>query len=79
MALALESTVEPFVQGAPGPHVRAALEAARSSGLEVDFGPFGTSVVGPDGEVLATLEAIVRRAFEAGATRVSVQLQRAQG
>jgi uncharacterized protein YqgV (UPF0045/DUF77 family) len=76
MAPALEYTVEPFLQGAPGPHVRAALEAATSSGLEVDFGPFGTSVVGPDGEVLAMLEAVVRRAFEAGATRVSVQLQR---
>jgi uncharacterized protein YqgV (UPF0045/DUF77 family) len=79
MALALEYTVEPFVQGAPGPQVRAALEAATSSGLEVDFGPFGTSVVGPDGEVLATLEAVARRAFEAGATRVSVQLQRPRG
>jgi uncharacterized protein YqgV (UPF0045/DUF77 family) len=79
MALTLEYTVEPFVQGAPGPHVKAALEAAKASGLDVDFGPFGTSVVGPDGEVLATLEAVVRRAFEAGATRVSVQLQRPRG
>jgi len=76
MALALEFTVEPFVQGDPGPHVTAALEAARASGLAVEFGPFGTTVVGPDEVVLAALDSVVRRALEAGATRVSVQLQR---
>lgn len=76
MALVVEFTVEPFVEGAPGPHVQAALDAARASGLDVDFGPFGTSVSGPDDEVLATLDAIVRAAVAAGATRVSVQVAR---
>jgi uncharacterized protein YqgV (UPF0045/DUF77 family) len=76
MTLALEFTVEPFVQGAPGPHVTAALDAAQASGLEVDFGPFGTLVTGPDDKVLATLNDVVRRALDAGATRVSVQLHR---
>jgi uncharacterized protein YqgV (UPF0045/DUF77 family) len=76
MTLALEFTVEPFVQGAPGPHVTAALDAAQASGLEVDFGPFGTSVSGPDDKVIATLDDVVRRALAAGATRVSVQLHR---
>ena len=76
MTLALEFTVEPFVQGAPGPHVTAALDAAQASGLDVDFGPFGTSLSGPDARVLDTLSDVVRRAVTAGATRVSVQIQR---
>jgi uncharacterized protein YqgV (UPF0045/DUF77 family) len=76
MTLALEFTVEPFVQGAPGPHVTAALDAAQASGLEVDFGPFGTLVSGPDARVLAALDDVVRRALAAGATRVSVQIHR---
>ena len=42
----------------------------------VDFGPFGTSVSGPDEEVLTTLDAVVRAAMGAGATRVSVQVAR---
>ena len=46
MALTVEFTVEPFVAGEPGPHVQAAIEAARRSGLAVDVGPFGTSVSG---------------------------------
>ena len=44
MGLTVEFTVEPFVAGEPGPHVQAAIEAARRSGLAVDVGPFGTSV-----------------------------------
>jgi uncharacterized protein YqgV (UPF0045/DUF77 family) len=76
MTLGLEFTVEPFVQGAPGPHVTAALDAAQASGLAVDFGPFGTTVTGPDDDVLVTLETVVRRALAAGATRVSVQVHR---
>ena len=39
VSLRLEYTVEPFVEGAPGPHVTAALEAAGATGLDVEFGP----------------------------------------
>jgi uncharacterized protein YqgV (UPF0045/DUF77 family) len=76
MALAVEFTVEPFVVGAPGPHVRAALDAASSTDVEVDFGPFGTTVTGGDEDVLAAVDAIVRAAIRAGATRVSLQVAR---
>ncbi len=76
MALVVEFTVEPFREGSPGPHVRAAVEAARTAGLSVDFGPFGTTVSGPDGPVLDALDAVVRAAVAAGATRVSLQLTR---
>ena len=76
MTLALEFTVEPFVPGAPGPHVRAAVAAAEATGLAVDFGPFGTTLVGPDDVVLEALSEVVRHAMDAGATRVSIQVER---
>lgn len=77
MALQVEFTVEPFEEGTPGPHVRAALDAARASGLQVDFGPFGTNLAGDDdGQVLDVLDQAVRAALQAGATRVAVQVTR---
>ena len=76
MSLVVEFTIEPFVEGDPGPHVRAAVEAAEQSGLTVDFGPFGTSVSGDDHAVLAAVDGILRAATAAGATRVSLQVVR---
>jgi uncharacterized protein YqgV (UPF0045/DUF77 family) len=76
MTLQAEFTIEPFVEGAPGPHVRAAVEAAQAAGLGVEFGPFGTSMSGDDDTVLRTLDAVLRAAIDAGATRVSLQLAR---
>lgn len=77
MTLQVEFTVEPFVEGSPGPHVRAAIDAARTAGLEVEVGPFGNQVTGDDEPVLAAVDRIVRAAMDAGATRVSLQLTRA--
>jgi uncharacterized protein YqgV (UPF0045/DUF77 family) len=78
--LVAEFTVEPFVEGEPGPHVRAALaaaeDAAARTGLRVEFGPFGTSLAGPAAAVLDALDAVLRAAMAAGASRVSVQLAR---
>ena len=76
MTLHAEFTVEPFVDGSPGPHVRAAVEAAQAAGLTVDFGPFGTSMSGDDHAVLDAVDAVIRAALSAGATRVSLQLER---
>ena len=69
-----EFTVEPFVEGAPGPHVLAAIQVAESAGLAVDVGPFGTTVVGESALVLSTVDGLVRAAIDSGATRVSLQL-----
>ena len=41
--LQLEFTVEPFVEGQPGPHVTAAVSAAEAIGARVEFGPFGST------------------------------------
>jgi len=75
--LLCEFTVEPFIEGSPGPHVRAAVDAATAAGLEVEFGPFGTTVTGEDQAVLDAIDGILRAAVAAGATRVSLQLTRA--
>jgi uncharacterized protein YqgV (UPF0045/DUF77 family) len=71
----LEFTVEPFHEGDPGPHVLAALEAARQAGLEVEFGPFGTAASGPTEVVAAALGPITRAAYEHGATRITLQVE----
>lgn len=77
MSLVVEFTVEPFVEGSPGPHVQAALDAATASGLVVEFGPFGTLVSGDDDlRVLTALDEVVRAAVAAGATRVASQVSR---
>ena len=69
-----EFTTEPFVDGAPGPHVQAAIAVAEEAGLEVEVGPFGTSVTGETPAVVSTVDAVLRAAVEHGATRVSLQL-----
>jgi uncharacterized protein YqgV (UPF0045/DUF77 family) len=76
MGLVAEFTVEPFVPGEPGHHVTAAIEAARSEGATIDIGPFATLISGDDGRVLDALDAAVRAALAAGATRVSSQVMR---
>jgi uncharacterized protein YqgV (UPF0045/DUF77 family) len=75
MSLKAEFTVEPFVPGDPGPHVKAAFAAAEAHGAVVEVGPFGTILHGTtDDVVLDALDAAVRAAIGAGATRVSSQL-----
>ena len=74
MSAVAEFTIEPFVDGNPGPHVRAAIEAAADAGLAVEVGPFGTAVEGESAAVLNAVNAVVRAAVANGATRVSFQL-----
>ena len=69
----LEFTVEPFVDGALGPHVRAAIDAVTAMGLVADVGPFGTTVDAPEAEAFTAVQALLAAAFGEGATRVSLQ------
>ncbi len=69
-----EFTVEPFVDGDPGPHVRAAITAAEATGAAVDVGPLGTTVEGEASVVLDAVDAITRAAMAAGATRLTLQI-----
>jgi uncharacterized protein YqgV (UPF0045/DUF77 family) len=74
MTLRVEFTVEPFTEGSPGPHVDAAVAAAGEHPVDVEFGPFGTSISGPTDAVLAALDSALRAAIAAGATKVSVEV-----
>ncbi len=74
MRLAVEFTIEPFVEGGPGPHVAAGIDSVRREGLEVAVGPFGTSATGDADDVLAAVGDLCRSATQAGAQRISLQL-----
>lgn len=76
--LQLEFTVEPFVEGQPGPHVTAAVNAAEALGGSVEFGPFGSSCRAPDDTMPAVIAELVRAAFANGASHVTVHVARAE-
>ncbi len=69
-----EFTVEPFVDGNPGAHVRAAIDAVRRTGLEPEVGPFATTVTGEAALVTEAVAAMLAAASEAGASRVALQV-----
>jgi uncharacterized protein YqgV (UPF0045/DUF77 family) len=71
---ALEFTVEPFVEGNPGPHVRAAVAAVESLGATVDFGPFGSTCEASSAAMPEIVAAVVKEAFANGATHVSLHI-----
>lgn len=74
--LRVEFTVEPFVEGNPGPHVLAAVGAVEALGFVVEFGPFATSFAGNDDTVAHALEVLVREAYGHGASRVAVHVEK---
>jgi len=72
----VEFTIEPFVEGRPGPHVTAAIEAVEAGGLDVEVGPFGSSVVVDLAEVGGVIGALTDAAMVNGASHVSVHVAR---
>lgn len=74
MRLSVEFTIEPFIEGDPGPHVAAGIDAVRATGVEVEVGPFGTTARGDAESLLDALDALCRSAVAAGAERISLQL-----
>jgi uncharacterized protein YqgV (UPF0045/DUF77 family) len=72
----LEFTVEPFVDGQPGPHVRAAIAAAESVGLPVDMGPFGNVVEGDEVAVVDAVARLLSAGLAHGASRISLEVRR---
>jgi uncharacterized protein YqgV (UPF0045/DUF77 family) len=75
----LEFTVEPFVEGSPGPHVRAAVAAIEALGVVVEFGPFGSTCVADDATMPHVVEVLSRASFDNGATHLSINLERIPG
>lgn len=74
-----EFMVEPFVEGSLGPPVVAAVEAVAAHGFEPSVDAFGTSIEGDPDPVVAALADMLHAAMGAGATRVTVQLERRSG
>ncbi|MFF0449845.1 hypothetical protein ACFYT4_26105 [Streptomyces sp. NPDC004609] len=75
MRLRVEFTTEPFDLEEAPVHAVVAREVVQSAGLEaVDVGPFGNTAEGGTDAVLTTVDALLRRTLEAGATRISLQV-----
>jgi uncharacterized protein YqgV (UPF0045/DUF77 family) len=70
----VEFIVEPFVDGHPGPHVRAAVDAATEAGAAVEFGPFGSTGRAEAESMPDVVAAITRAAFANGATHVTIHV-----
>lgn len=68
----IEFTVEPFAEGAPGPHVLAAVDAIEAAGLHPEVGPFATAVEGEPADVAGAVGPLLVAAFDHGATGVSL-------
>ncbi|MFD5819849.1 thiamine-binding protein [Streptomyces sp. NPDC127038] len=75
MRLRVEFTTEPFDLDEAPRHALVAREVIEAAGLDaVDVGPFGNTAEGGADTVLAAVDALLRQVLEAGATRVSLQL-----
>jgi len=71
-----EFMVEPFVEGSLGPPVRAAIDSVTARGFAPRVGAFGTTITGEAIDVIDALGEMLNSAMEAGATRVTVQIDR---
>ncbi|WP_030242127.1 MULTISPECIES: hypothetical protein [unclassified Streptomyces] len=75
MRLRVEFTTEPFDLDEAPAHALVAREVVEAAELDaVDVGPFGNTVEGGAGTVLTAVDALLRRTLEAGATRISLQV-----
>ncbi|WP_221351143.1 thiamine-binding protein [Streptomyces beigongshangae] len=75
MRLRVEFTTEPFDLDEVPPHALAAREVLESAELDaVEVGPFGNTAEGGADPVLTAVDALLRNALDAGATRVSLQI-----
>ncbi len=75
MRLRVEFTTEPFDLDEAPAHAVVAREVVEAAALDaVDVGPFGNTAEGGADEVLAAVDALLRRTLRAGATRISLQV-----
>ena len=73
--LKLEFTTEPFDLDEAPQHALVAREVVRAAELDaVDVGPFGNTAEGTVDQVVAAVGDVLRRTLDAGATRVSLQV-----
>ncbi|MDW4908680.1 hypothetical protein RB628_25915 [Streptomyces sp. ADMS] len=75
MRLRVEFTTEPFDLDEAPAHALVAREVIEAAELDaVDVGPFGNTAEGRADAVLTALDALLRKTLEAGATRISLQV-----
>ncbi|TPQ19506.1 hypothetical protein [Streptomyces sporangiiformans] len=75
MRLRVEFTTEPFDLDEVPPHALVAREVIDAAELDaVDVGPFGNTAEGGADTLLTAVDALLRKTLEAGATRVSLQV-----
>ncbi|MDQ0764897.1 hypothetical protein [Streptomyces canus] len=75
MRLRVEFTTEPFDLDEAPAHALVAREVIEAAELDaVDVGPFGNTAEGGADEVLAAVDALLRRTLASGATRISFQV-----
>ncbi|MFF1307132.1 hypothetical protein [Streptomyces sp. NPDC058307] len=75
MRLRVEFTTEPFDLDEAPAHALVAREVIEAADLDaVDVGPFGNTAEGGVDEVLAAVDALLRRTLANGATRISLQV-----
>ncbi|ELP71023.1 hypothetical protein STRTUCAR8_08715, partial [Streptomyces turgidiscabies Car8] len=73
--LRVEFTTEPFDLDEAPAHALVAREVIEAAELDaVDVGPFGNTAEGRADAVLTAVDALLRRTLEAGATRISLQV-----
>lgn len=73
--LRLEFTTEPFDLDEAPQHALVAREVVQTAELDaVDVGPFGNTAEGTVDQVVAAVGDVLRRTLDAGATRVSLQV-----
>jgi uncharacterized protein YqgV (UPF0045/DUF77 family) len=73
--LRVEFTTEPFDLDEAPAHAVVAREVVEAAELDaVDVGPFGNTAEGGADRVLTAVDALLRRSLEAGATRISLQV-----
>jgi isopentenyldiphosphate isomerase len=70
----VEFTIEPFIEGQPGPHVTAPIEALAAMGIEAEFGPFGSGCRVEPACTSGAVSAVINAAFENGATHVNIDV-----
>ena len=73
-ALAVEFLVEPFAEGEPGAHVRAAIEAFERRDVPVELGPFASLSTGDPDTVAEAVADMIRESMAAGATSIRIHV-----
>ena len=76
--LRVELTIEPFVEGQPGPHVLAAVAAVEAHGINVEFGPFATEFDADEHIAAIAVSDLVSDAYAHGATHVTLHMEKVQ-